>query len=97
MRKPVTETLPLTITMHDTPIDLAVTLTYYPFNSDFDGIAQRDMQIAIRTVSILSECKLEWLHESGDLWYSVIKRQMREDYDLAERYQNFLLDNEILD
>jgi len=97
MRKPVTETLPLTITMHDTPIDLSVTLTYYPFNSDFDGIAQRDMQMSIRTVSILSECKLEWLHESGDLWYSVIKRQMREDYDLAERYQNFLLDNEILD
>lgn len=97
MRKPVTETLPLTITMHDTPIDLSVTLTYYPFNSDYDGIAQRDMQMSIRTVSILSECKLEWLHESGDLWYSVIKRQMREDYDLAERYQNFLLDNEILD
>lgn len=97
MRKPVTETLPLTITMHNTPIDLSVTLTYYPFNSDFDGLAQRDMQMNIRTVSILSECKLEWLHESGDLWYSVIKRQMREDYDLAERYQSFLLDNEILD
>ena len=97
MRKPVTETLPLTITMHDTPIDLSVTLTYYPFNSDFDGLAKRDMQMSIRTVSILSECKLEWLHESGDLWYSVIKRQLREDYDLAERYQSFLLDNEILD
>jgi len=97
MRKPVTESLPLTITLHGTPIDLMVTVTYYPFNSDYDGLAQRDMQFNIQSVSILSECKLEWLHESGDLWYSVIKRQLREDYDLAEKYQNWLLDNEILD
>jgi hypothetical protein len=97
MRKQITETLPCTILIHDTPIDVSVTLNYWPFNVDADGIAQRNMQINIKSVSILSECKLEWLHDSGDLWYSIIRRQLRDDYDFAERYENHFLDGEVLD
>lgn len=97
MRRQVTETLPVTITMHGTNIDCQVTLNYWPFNVDYDGSAQRNMQINIKSVSIMTECKLEWLHDSGDLWYSIIRRQLREDYDFAERYENHFLDGEILD
>jgi hypothetical protein len=93
------ERLPLTIVMHNKEIDLSVLVRYSkPFNivSD-DMIAEKLQEIQIKSVTILSEVELEWLHDVTQLWYNIIRKELTATYNFIERYENFLPENEILD
>lgn len=93
--KLVNEQLPLTIVIQKQEVDLIVDVVYgKPFNEQAIGGAVRNNNLKIKSVTIISECKLEWLHDTTALWYTIIERELAATYDFRERYENYELMND---
>jgi len=95
----ITERLPLTIVMHNKEIELSVLVKYNkPFNVVSDDLRpEKKQEVHIKSVTILTEVELEWLHDVTDLWYKLIYKELFATYDFKDRYENAMPDTEILD